>query len=138
MNKIGQITFEWVEPRMFSSKNRGELEEEDTIGLMDVIEGQVHGEDHFAWEVEVGNLTGMSPAARRVCAERLRKLPDRAIAVVNAKFAQRVLVNLILTAVAMLDGSQRNNKVAFFDDSAKAREWLRDYLRNQTSIKKSK
>jgi hypothetical protein len=78
----------------------------------------------------------MTPATRKLCADRLRQLPDRAIAIVNAKFSQRILVKLVLTAVSMLDRSQRNNAVSFFDDSESARAWLREYGANYKPVKK--
>lgn len=133
MERVGDIQYDWLERNLFLSHNSGDLKEDETRGLLDIIEGRVKDEPYFLWMVDVVELTGMSPSARRICAERLRRLPDRAIAIVNAKFSQRILVKLVLTAVAMLDPSQRNNEVSFFEDRESAKAWLLDYAQRRDS-----
>lgn len=130
MGTIGSISFEWAGPRFVRSRSKGELQHDETGALMEVIGEKVRGEPYFLWEVDVTELTGMTAEARRTCADHLRRLPDRAIAVVGGKFAQKILVKLVLTAVAMLDPSQRNNQVSFFSDSESAQRWLRQYAEN--------
>lgn len=130
METIGSIHFEWLGPRSVRSRSSGELQEDETGAFMDAIEAMVKDEPYFTWEVDVSEVTGMTAAARRVCAERLRRLPDRAIAVVGGKFAQKILVKLVLTAVAMLDPTQRNNVVSFFPSSEDAQAWLLDYAKS--------
>lgn len=136
MGTIGSINFEWVAPRYIRSASRGVLQEDETGMLLDEIEARVKGEPYFLWEVDVTELTGMDAAARRVTAERLRRLPDRAIAVVGAKFAQTILVKLVLTAVSMLDRTQRNNEVSFFANTEGASAWLNEYAKNYKPLKK--
>jgi hypothetical protein len=130
METIGSITFEWLGPRAVKSKSVGELQEEETGFFLDAVEARVKHEPFFTWEVDVTEVTGMTANTRRTVADRLRRLPDRAIAVVGGKFAQKILVKLVLTAVAMLDRSQRNNEVSFFPDSESAQAWLRTYSEN--------
>lgn len=128
MEIIGSIHFEWLGPSSVRSSSRGELQEDETRAFMEAIEKKVSGNAYFTWEVDVTELTGMAAAARRVCAEHLRRLPDRAIAVVGGKFAQKILVKLVTTAVSMLDPTQRNNVVSFFPNSESAQAWLHEYV----------
>lgn len=130
MEKIGSINYEWVGPRYVRSTSRGELQEDETGLFLDEVEARIKDEPYFVWEVDVTELTGMDAAARRVCADRLRRLPDRAIAVVGGKFAQMILVKLVLTAVSMLDRRQRHNQMSFFPDSEAASAWLAEYGRH--------
>ncbi len=130
MGRVGSINYEWVGPRYISSQSVGELEAEEAGAFMEIVAENVQGEPYFLWEIDVRNLTGMTAEARRVCADHLRVLPDRAIAVVGGQFAQRILTKLVLTAVAILDKSQRNNEVSFFADSASAKQWLENYARS--------
>jgi len=127
MEKIGGIEFEWLGPRYVRSKSVGELQDDETVAFLDAVEEQIKSEPYFIWEMNVADLTGLTAATRRTMADRLQRLPDRAIAIVGAQFTQRTLVKLVLTAVALLDKSQRNNKKAFFPDSASAEVWLKDY-----------
>jgi len=136
METIGSINFEWVGPRYVRSKSSGELQEGETGLFLDAVEARVKDEPYFLWEVDVSDLTGMDAAARRVCADHLRRLPDRAIAVVGGRFAQTILVKLVLTAVSMLDRSQRNNQVSFFPNSEAASVWLNEYAKNYKPLKK--
>ncbi len=124
MGKIGTITFEWVGPVSVRSKSRGVLQEDETSEFLDAVEAQVKDAPYFLWEVDVTELTGMTASTRRIVAERLQRLPDRAIAVLGAKFAQRTLAKLVFTAVAMLDRSGRINEREFFNDTESAQAWL--------------
>lgn len=134
MEKVGTIEYEWVGPRYIRSWSRGELQEDETLAFMEVITERFMGEPYFLWEVDVVEFTGMVAEARRAVADHLRRLPDRAIAVVGGKFSQKILVKLVLTAVAMLDRSQRNNQVQFFSDSDSARRWLEEYAKNHKPL----
>ncbi|MEX1369101.1 MAG: STAS/SEC14 domain-containing protein [Nannocystaceae bacterium] len=137
MERVGDIQYDWLERNLFLSHNFGDLKEDETRCLLDIIEDKIKDDPYFLWMVDVVDLTGMSPSARRICAERLRRLPDRAIAIVNAKFSQRILVKLVLTAVAMLDSTQRNNEVSFFEDRESAKAWLLDYAQRREDSAKS-
>lgn len=126
MGTIGTITFEWVGPLSVRSKSRGVLQEEETSEFLDVVETQINNGPYFLWEVDVTELTGMTAATRRIVAERLQRMPDRAIAIIGAKFAQRTLAKLVFTAVAMLDRSGRINEREFFNDTESAQAWLNE------------
>ncbi len=130
METIGSITYEWVEPRLVSASPRGKLQADDTQAFFEVVEARIQNEPYFLWEVNVSELDGMTASARRIAADSLVRLPDRAIAVVGGKFAEKILAKLVLTAVTILDSTPRNNQVSFFTDSDSARAWLHDYGAN--------
>lgn len=138
MGKIGTIVFEWVGPRSVRSKSQGVLQDDETSEFLDVVESVVKSEPYFLWEVDVTELTGMTPTTRRAVADRLQRLPDRAIAIVGAKFAQRTLAKLVFTAVAMLDRSGRKNERSFFNDSESAQVWLNERAANFEASASSK
>lgn len=127
METIGTINFEWKGPRYVSSKSTGELQIDETSGFLAVVEEKIKDAPYFMWEVDVSELTGIEAATRRTIADWLQRMPDRAIAVVGAGFAQRTLAKLMLGAIDMLGRSGRNNQKGFFNESADAEVWIKEY-----------
>lgn len=117
--------FEYVEPHLVSVRFHGQLESEEVGRVFDRIEAAVTGKPFFLLEVIMTHISGVTPDARRVAAERLNLLPPRAIAVVGGSFAQRILAKLVLTASMMLQREKTEGSI--FDDQESARAFLRAY-----------
>ncbi|MCX4246288.1 hypothetical protein [Paraliomyxa miuraensis] len=120
---------EFVEPGFVSVRFHGRLEADEITIVLDRIEEFVKDEPFFAFEAIMADIDGASPDARRITAERLRRLPTWAIAVVGGGFAQRTLAKLVLTAISILNSADKNT-TAFFNDSDSAHKWLREQLEN--------
>ena len=118
--------FEIVEPGFVSVRFHGRLEADETGAVFDCITEAIEGRPFFVLEAFMDDIDGMTPEARRVAAERLRRLPDRAFAIIGGSFAQKIIAKLVMTAVSMLGRSDRNI-ARFFDDKEAARSWLREY-----------
>lgn len=124
--------FEIVEPGFISVRFHGRLEAEETRAVFSLITEAIQGRPFFVLEAVMDDIDGMTPEARRVAAEHLRRLPDRAFAVVGGSFAQKIIAKLVLTAVSMIGRSDRNI-ARFFPDKESAREWLREYVATRTA-----
>lgn len=113
-------------PRFICLRLHGTFTEEEAVAVWDAIEEHVKDEPYFLLETHMSDVDGASPEARRISAEKLRRLPRRAIAIVGGGFAQKIIAKLVLTAVSMLDGGNLN-VAKFFPDSDSARVWLKSY-----------
>lgn len=129
MNKMETSEFEVVEPGFVCVRYHGQLSADETNAVLDAIEGEVMGREFFMFEADMGDIQGASPEARRVAAQRLKNLPNFAMAVVGGSFAQRMIAKLVLTAIRMLGSDKTTAK--FFSDSDSARAWLRDYAKER-------
>jgi hypothetical protein len=103
---------------------------------MDAIESHVANEPYLLLEADMSHIDGATPEARKIAADRLDALPDRAIAVVGGSFAQRIIAKLVLTALSML-GRKGRSEARFFSDSQSARNWLNEYAtqRDENEVK---
>lgn len=126
MTELQQADIELVEPRYIKVRFRGDIDADAMTEVMDAIAESVANEPYFLLEADVAEVHAVSADARRIAADRLRQMPDRAIAAVGGGFAQRLLSKLVLTAVSMLSPNPRN-VTEFFQDHEKARAWLRNY-----------
>jgi SpoIIAA-like len=129
--------FEYVPPRLVSIRFHGTLDEEEARAVMDAIESQVATEPYLLLEADMSAIEGATPEARKIAADRLDRLPSRAIAVVGGSFAQRIIAKLVLTAVSML-GRKGRNEVRFFSDRESARTWLYEYGTQQEALQVNK
>jgi hypothetical protein len=125
--------FEYVPPRLVSIRFHGTLDEEESRAVMDAIETQVANEPYVLLEVNMSGIDGATPEARKIAADRLDALPERAIAIVGGSFAQRIIAKLVLTALSML-GKKGKNEARFFTDSESARTWLHEYAAQRDAI----
>jgi hypothetical protein len=123
--------FELVEPRLVSIRFRGVVDLDEAKRVMDFIETHVKNEPFFLFEAVMTGMTGATPEGRGHAADRLRTLPERAIAIVGGSFMQRTLGKLVLTASMMLDKSGRRNAGSVFADESEARAWLREYAQSR-------
>ncbi len=132
MNDMDAAEFEFVEPRFVSIRLVGKLDGIQMGAIMDALEDAVTEEPFFALELFMGNLESLTPESRRIAAERLQTLPDRAIAVIGGSYQQNILAKLVLTAVAVLTKNEAN-LAKFFSEPAEARQWLKDYASNRSA-----
>lgn len=119
------VEFEFIEPCLVSIRIHGKFDADAATEVLDKIEAKVAGKPYFLLESFMTHIDGATPEARRISAERLNSLPDRAIAIVGGSFAQRLLAKLIITATAFL--GKGKNTGSFFTDSESARKWLQEY-----------
>lgn len=118
---------EFVEPRKVRIHFRGEIDADESKRIMDFVEAKVKGEPYFLFEAFLSEIEGATPDGRGHAADRLKELPQRAIAMVGGTFAQRVLVNLVLKASIMLDRSSKKNVGSSFKTEEEADAWLAAY-----------
>lgn len=128
---------ELLGPRFICLRLHGTFTEDEATAVWNTIEEHVRDEPYFLIETHMSDVDGASPEARRISAEKLRRLPRRAIAIVGGGFAQKIIAKLVLTAVSMLDGSSLNT-ARFFPDSDSAREWLKSYAAERDAEAASK
>jgi hypothetical protein len=124
--KPTRTDFEYVPPRLVSIRFHGTLDEDEARNVMEAIHASVSNEPYLLLEADMSKIDGATPEARKIAADRLDALPDRAIAVVGGSFAQRIIAKLVLTALAML-GRSGKSEARFFSDSQSARAWLYEY-----------
>ncbi|MCH9685161.1 MAG: STAS/SEC14 domain-containing protein [Deltaproteobacteria bacterium] len=120
-----------LEPRMVSVAFHGLFDADDADNVMRQIEAAVEHEPFFMFEAVMSDITKATPEARRLAAERFRRLPKRAIAVVGGSFGQRMVAKLTIRAIAWLD--KANSETAYFPESEDARAWLRGYAERHGS-----
>lgn len=125
MRTLRTTEFEVVGPAFVSVRFHGPLEVDEAIAVFDAIDEAVADKSYCLMEAFMTHIEGASPEARRVSAERLKMIPNMAMAVVGGSFAQRMLAKLVLTAVNMLGSHAVAAK--FFSDSESARAWLREF-----------
>jgi len=118
---------EFIEPRCVRVQMRGQVDLEESTRIMDFIAAVVKDQPYFLYKVLISELDGATPDGRGQAADRLKDLPQRAIAIIGGSFAQRVLVNLVLKASIMLDRSAKNNVGSTFKTEAEADTWLAAY-----------
>ena len=134
MARLHAVVFELLEPRYIRLRFLGEMDGPQMEALMEAMEESVGDEPYFLLEADVREVKAVSAEARRIAAERFLRLPDRAIAMVGGGFAQRLFAKLVLTAVYMLSRNPRNAS-EFFQDSASAQAWLRQYAAKYEATK---
>jgi hypothetical protein len=122
-----QTQLEFVAPRLVRVRFKGVVDLEDAKRIYDFIEARVKDEPYFLNEYLIDELEAATPDARGHAAERLKLLPQRAIALIGGTFAQRTLGKLVLKASIMLDGSTKNNVGSTFKTEEEARAWLDAY-----------
>lgn len=121
-NESGRTEYGFVEPCLVEVKFFGMLEGPELAGLFDWMEGAVRGLPYFVIEADMSAIQGATPEARKLAADRLRNMPDFAIALVGGSFSQRIIAKLVLTAIEML--SRGKTKAGFFKDTEASRVWL--------------
>lgn len=122
-----QSELEFVVPRTVRVHFRGQIDLEESRRIQDFIEAQVKDQPYFLYKAIILDLEGATPDGRGHAADRLKELPQRAIAIIGGSFAQRVLVNLVLKASIMLDRSAKKNVGSTFKTEAEADVWLAAY-----------
>lgn len=113
---------EFIEPCLVSLRLRGKVDHEELGELIDGFEPLVAERTFFALEVDMREVAGATPEARRIGAERLVRLPRFAIAIITTGFAQRMIAKLVVTAIQMLKPGQLTGK--YFNDTESSRAWL--------------
>jgi hypothetical protein len=124
-NTALRTRLEYLEPRLVHIHFVGDFDATEAAAVLDRIEQLVAKEPFFMLECVMTDIKDTTPEARRIVAERLKLLPNRAIAVVGGNFAQRVVAKLVLTATTLFGGGKSIGE--FFSDADKARAWLREY-----------
>jgi len=127
--KPEKALLEHTEPRLVTVRYYGTVDLAEAARVMDFIEGAVGGQPYFLFEAFMDGMVGATPEGRGHAAERLRALPQRAIAIVGRSFTKRVLGKLVLTASIMLDRGNKNNEGAVFKEHDEAQKWLQRYAR---------
>lgn len=122
-----QTVLEFIEPRLVRVRFQGTVDLVEAKRIYDFIEDKVKDQPYFLNEYVIGELEGATPEGRGHAAERLKLLPQRAIAIIGGSFAQRTLGKLVLKASIMLDGSAKTNVGSTFNTEREAREWLEAY-----------
>ncbi|WP_266221608.1 hypothetical protein [Paraliomyxa miuraensis] len=113
----------------FTPPNRGWIkvfgrvsEEQVSEVLRGAVDASV-GLPYFLMEVDISEMEGATPEARRVSAKFFHQMPPLAFAVLGGTFAQRTIAKLVLKASEML--LKDNKQVsAFFSDHESADKWL--------------
>lgn len=118
---------EFDAPRLVRVRFQGLVDLAEARRIYDFMESKVKDQPYFLNEYIIAGLEGATPEGRGHAAERLKLLPQRAIAIIGGTFAQRTLGKLVLTASIMLDGSSKANVGSTFKTEEEAREWLRAY-----------
>jgi hypothetical protein len=122
-----QTVLEFIEPRLVRVRFQGLVDLPEATRIYDFIESKVKDQPYFLNEYIIENLGGATPEGRGHAAARLKRLPQRAIAIIGGSFAQRTLGKLVLKASIMLDGSGKTNVGSTFKTEGEAREWLEAY-----------
>ena len=126
MDKPPHIVFEFFEPCIVSASLHGKIDEAEIVKLVDEFEPLVKDREVWGFEVDMREIIGATPEARRIAAQRLSNLPRMMVAVVTSGFGQRIIAKLVLTAIQMLKPGHLS--VKYFADHDTAREWLRQVL----------
>lgn len=113
---------ECLEPNLVTMRLQGKVEQRDLSTLFDRFEPFVVDQPFFLIAVDMREVKGATPEARRIAADRLASLPKFYIAVITAGFAQRMIAKLVLTAHEMLNRGHSTS--GFFDDDDSAKAWL--------------
>lgn len=113
----------------FNPPNKGWIKVYGKISveqISDVLQRAVEasaGLSYFLLEVDISDMDGATPEARRVSAKFFKEMPPFAFAVLGGTFAQRTIAKLVLKATEML---HKDNRLIseFFADIASANVWL--------------
>lgn len=127
MNNDNKTVLEFIEPRLVRVRFQGLVDLPEAKRIYDFIESKVKDQPYFLNEYNIEQMEGATPEGRGHAAERLKTLPQRAIAIVGGSFAQRTLGKLVLKASLMLDVSGKNNVGSMFKTEGEARAWLNAY-----------
>lgn len=101
----------------------GKIEEDDIAALLQQVLDYAEGFPYLLLEINISEMTGATPEARRVSSKLFNQMPPIAFALVGGTFAQRTLAKLVIKAVEVLRGKGRLVS-AFFASSEEAVEWL--------------
>jgi hypothetical protein len=118
----GRTEYSFVDPCLCRVKFLGVLEGPELEDLFDWMAMKVEGLPYFLIEADMSAISGATPEARKLAADRLRSMPDFAISLVGGTFSQRIIAKLVLTAVEML--TRGKTKAGFFKDEESSRAWL--------------
>lgn len=115
--------FEFIEPCIASITFRGKIDHPELTTIFDGFEPFVRDQPHWGLEVDMRALSGATPDARRVGAERISALPKVYVAIISSNFAQRMVAKLVITAIQILHPGH-TKAIAFFSDKEAARKWM--------------
>jgi hypothetical protein len=117
-----QSTFEFTEPDMGRIRLVGNVDHEELDYIFQLLEDRVATRPYFLLEVNMSDIKGASPEARRLAAQRLGGWQQHALAVVTTSFAGRMIAKLVLTANDLLNRGRTSS--AFFKEGESAAQWL--------------
>ncbi|MEM7160741.1 MAG: hypothetical protein AAF799_48355 [Myxococcota bacterium] len=110
-------------PNRARVKVYGNIEEAEISRVLMQVLDFSQGTDFLMLEIDISEMTGATPEARRVSAKIFGEMPAMAFALVGGSFSQRALAKLVLKAVELLRGKKRQ-VVSFFKESEPAVSWL--------------
>ena len=101
----------------------GKIEEDGISVLLQQVLDFSEGFPYLLLEIDISEMTGASPEARRVSSKLFNQMPPIAFALVGGTFAQRTLAKLVIKAVEVLRGKGRLVS-SFFATTEEALEWM--------------
>lgn len=112
-------------PRLVSITFYDMVDEDQVMEAFDRVESLVGRLPFYLLELHTKEIAGATPLGRRMAAERMRALPERAMTVVGGDFAQRTLANLLVKAAQVLE-RERNNDYKICKTTEESRAWLEE------------
>ena len=123
-------TVEFDPPHLVSVTFFDVIDEDQVMEAFDRVEAHVGLHSFYLLELHTHEIAGATPAGRRLAAERMKALPERAMTVVGGNFAQRTLANLLLKAAQVLE-RERDNEYRICRTPEESRAWLEERARTR-------
>jgi len=120
-NKPGE--FRAHPPNRAWIKVYGKIQEDEISAVLEEVLAFSEKLTYLLLEIDISDMSGATPEARRVSAKLFNQMPPIAYALVGGTFTQRALAKLVLKAVELLRGKERQ-VFSFFPTSEGAIKWL--------------
>lgn len=120
--QAGRHVLEVEEPDLVIYRLRGTLTGAELQAMRDAQRTWMAGKDHILGLVDVSEMEGATPDARREALRSDGGTPNRCLAYFGSRFTVRVAVELLLRALRLLRPTQY--PMRFCEDEASARRWL--------------
>lgn len=115
--------FRFTPPNKGWLKVYGKVSEDQIAEILKQAAEASSGLPYFLLEVDISEMDGATPEARRVTAKYFREMPPLALAILGGSFAQRTIAKLVLKAAQILQGENKDAS-DFFTDQQSAAAWL--------------
>lgn len=129
-------TVDFEPPHLVSVTFFDLVDEDQVMEAFDRVEAHIGRLPFYLLELRTHEIVGATPSGRRLAAERMKALPERAMTVVGGNFAQRTLANLLLKAAQVLE-RERSNDYRVCRTPEESRSWLEERARTREAAVES-